>query len=154
MATISCTRIWLMSCTILLFSSTALWSQSHSTEAVAPAENTLGLHGKLSAQPGFYGDSRLETLTLCLSNNSDQTRDSSPESWVLVIDDKNVPDSGMMFLNGGAPAGGYKTVPPGHTFIFGKGLPRLKYFPEARNYRVYWKSASFRSNTVIVNGAN
>jgi len=153
MASISCTRIWLMGCTILLFSS-ALWSQSHGTEAVASAENTLGLHGKLSAQHGFYGDSRLETLTFYLSNNSDQTLDSSPESWVLVIDDKNVPDSGMMFSSGGGPPGGYKTVLPGHTFIFGKGLPRLEYFPEARNYRVYWKSASFRSNTVIVNGAN
>ncbi len=53
---------------------------------------------------------------------------------------------------GGRPAGGYGTVKPCQTFRFGKALRIKQYFPEARDYRVYWKAAQFRSNTIVIKG--
>jgi hypothetical protein len=53
---------------------------------------------------------------------------------------------------GPKPTGGYDTVNSGTTFQFGKALPIREYFPEARDYRIYWKAAAFRSNEVVVRG--
>ena len=47
---------------------------------------------------------------------------------------------------GPKPTGGYGTVQSGSTFQFGKALPIREYFPEARDYKIYWKAAAFRSN--------
>jgi hypothetical protein len=70
----------------------------------------------------------------------------------LVIDGQEVPNRGGQLWMGPKPTGGYDTVPSGATFQFGKGLPIREYFPEARDYKIYWKSAAFRSNEVIVKG--
>lgn len=37
-------------------------------------------------------------------------------------------------------------------FQFGKALPIREYFPEARDYKIYWKAAAFRSNIAVVRG--
>jgi hypothetical protein len=87
-----------------------------------------------------------------LANDSDHALDSGTSSWVLVIDDKQAPDPGGQLWMGGKPAGGYDTVRPGQTYQFGKALPLKQYFPEPRDYRVYWKAAGFRSNVVVVKG--
>ena len=73
---------------------------------------------------------------------------------MLVIDGKEVADSGMMFANGPRPVGGFGNVPSGTTFEFGYGLPLNEYFPENRDYKVYWKGAAFQSNTVTVHGGS
>jgi len=111
-----------------------------------------GLHGALHAQPGFFGDYSLETIEFVLMSDSDQVLESSPGSWVLVIDDKPAPDPGGQLWAGGKPTGGYGTARPCQTFRFGKALPIKEYFPEARDYRVYWKAATFRSNVIVVRG--
>jgi hypothetical protein len=110
------------------------------------------LYAALHAQPGFYGDYSLETVDFVLINDSDQVLESSPGSWILVIDGKAAPDPGGQLWAGGKPAGGYRTVKPCQTFRFGKGLRVSEYFPEAHDYRVYWKAATFQSDVIVVRG--
>ena len=85
-------------------------------------------------------------------NDSDNTLDSATRSWILVIDDKEAPDLGGQLWMGPKPTGGYDTVRSGSTYQFGKALLIHQYFPEARNYRVYWKAIGFRSNVAVVRG--
>ena len=129
------------------------WSQSDEHKSDVPSVDKRGLHATLKAERGWYGDPRLETLTFRLTNDSDETLDSATASWVLVIDDREVPDRGGQLWAGPKPTGGYGTVRPGETFQFGKALPLGQYFPEARDYKIYWKAAAFRSNVVVVRGA-
>lgn len=137
-----------------LLSSCLAGSPSQSREYKAVCSNSKrGLHATLGVQSGWYGDFRLETLTFRLMNDSDQTLESFPGSWTLVIDGREVPDPGGQLWMGGKPSGGYESVPSGTTFEFGKGLPIARYFPKARNYRIYWKAACFRSNVALVGGA-
>jgi hypothetical protein len=118
----------------------------------ASSETKRGLHGTLNVDRGYYGDLRLETLTFRLMNDSDQVLDSATASWVLVIDDQEVPDRGGQLWAGPQPTGGYGTVKSGGTFQFGKALPIREYFPEPRDYKIYWRAAAFRSNVVTVRG--
>ena len=66
----------------------------------ASTESKRGLHATLKADRGWYGDGRLEKLTFRLMNDSDQTLDSATNSWILVIDDRQVPDPGGQLLDG------------------------------------------------------
>ena len=111
-----------------------------------------GLHATLNVERGYYGDPKLETLTFRLMNDSDHVLDSSTKSWTLVIDGREAPDPGGQLWMGPRPTDGYDTVPSGSTFQFGKALPIHEYFPEARDYRIYWRAAAFRSNEVVVKG--
>jgi hypothetical protein len=128
------------------------WSQSRDPKPDPSSVSKRGLHATLNAERGYYGDPRLETLTFRLMNDSDQVLDSATASWALVIDDREVPDRGGQLWAGPKPTGGYGTVRPGTTFQFGKALPIREYFPEARDYKIYWKAAAFRSNVVVVRG--
>jgi hypothetical protein len=116
--------------------------------------NKRGLHATLNAQPGYYGDPRLVTLTFRLMNDSDRVLYSERASWILVIDGQEVPNRGGQLWIGTQTAGGYEIVGSGYTFQFGKGLPIREYFPETRDYKIYWKAAAFRSNIAVVRGGN
>jgi hypothetical protein len=129
-----------------------LLGQSQKHAQLDSSESSRGLHATLNAEHGWQGDGHLETLTFRLMNDSDQTLDSATRSWVLIIDDKQAPDPGGQLWMGGKPTGGYDTVRPGTTYQFGKALPLRQYFPEARDYKVYWKATGFRSNVVVVRG--
>jgi len=85
-------------------------------------------------------------------NDSNRVLDSSTSSWKLVIDGKEVPDIGGQLWMGPRPTGGYDTVPSGNTFQFGKGLSIREYFPEPRDYKIYWKATGFKSNEAVVKG--
>jgi hypothetical protein len=53
------------------------------------------------------------------------------------------------------PAAAYRRIwnsGSGSMFQFGKALPIREYFPEARDYKTYWKPAAFRSNVAVVRG--
>jgi hypothetical protein len=85
-------------------------------------DSKRGLHATLNAEPGYYGDPRLETLTFRLMNDSDKVLDSATASWTLVIDDREVPDRGGELWMGPRPTAGNGTVRPGSMFQFGKAL--------------------------------
>jgi hypothetical protein len=145
-------RILSLSLAVVFCCPALSWSQSGEHKSDVSSADKRRLHANLKAERGWYGDPRLETLTFRLTNDSDETLDSATASWVLVIDDREVADRGGQLWAGPKPTGGYGTVRPGETLQFGKGLPLGQYFPEARDYKIYWKAAGFRSNVVVVRG--
>lgn len=135
---------------------TPAWLRSETGEhksTTACSETKRGLHATISAKAGWFGDLKLESLTFVLMNDSDQDLESGEDSWTLIIDDHDVPDpGGQLWRFGPRPGEGYGTVRSGQFFQFGKALPLAKYFPEKREYKVFWKATEFRSNATIVRG--
>lgn len=85
---------------LIFYGSTSLWGQAREHKPGACLDSKRGLHATLNAEPGYYGDPRLETLTFRLMNDSDNLLDSATTSWTLVIDDREVPDRGGAALDG------------------------------------------------------
>lgn len=121
---------------------------------IAPpcANESHRLHATLNTN-NIHSEPPMMMLEFNLMNDSDGPLDSSLKTWKLIIDDREIKDSDMLFGNGPEPIGGYGTVASGTTFRFGKGLSLARYFPEARDYKVYWVSEGFRSNTITVKGS-
>jgi hypothetical protein len=115
--------------------------------------NCTGLHAGITAQlmqvTQGYSEPRV-MVTFHLLNDSETAQTTAPESWKIVIDGKELSDSGWIFGNGPGPIGGYGTLATGSTFDFGPALPIAKYFPEAKEYRLSWKGKYFQSPTVTV----
>jgi hypothetical protein len=115
--------------------------------------NCTGLHAGITAQltqatQGYSEPSVM--VTFHLLNDSETAQATAPESWKIVIDGKELSDSGWIFANGPEPVGGYGTLATGSTFDFGTALPIAKYFPETKDYRISWKGRYFQSPTVTV----
>lgn len=83
-------------------------------------------------------------------NDSEKPINAAEEGWTIVIDGKELEDSGHIFGNGPGPVGGWGVLNPGESYQFGKGLPLSRYFPEEREYRMFWKGKEFRSSTITV----
>ena len=66
-------------------------------------------------------------ISFVLLNDDDKPLDTSEASWRLIIDGREVGDSGIVFGNGLGPIGGWKTLNPGATAEFRKGLDADKY---------------------------
>jgi hypothetical protein len=147
-----CSRILASFLALAFCSPASSWSQSGEHKSDVSSLGKRRLHATLSAERGYYGDTRLETFTFRLTNDSGETLDSATASWALVIDGREVPDRGGQLWAGPKPTGGYGTVRSGGTFQFGKALPLHEYFPEARDYKIYWKAAAFKSNVVVIRG--
>jgi hypothetical protein len=112
--------------------------------------NCTGLHAGITAQlTQGYSESSV-MVAFHLLNDSETAQSTAPESWKIVIDGKELSDSGWIFGNGPGPVEGYGTLAAGATFDFGKALPIAKYFPETREYRISWKGRYFQSPTVTV----
>jgi len=118
-------------------------------------ENTCGgLHAAISGEV-VRGDplatqSPYVMLTFVLLNDSDAPINTVEESWQIVIDEKELKDSGLIFGNGPRPVGGWGVLKPGESFQFGKGLGPSNYFPKERDYKVSWKGKRFQSSTIVV----
>ena len=115
--------------------------------------NCTGLHAGITAQlmqvtQGYSEPSVM--VAFHLLNDSETAQTTAPESWKIVIDGKELSDSGWIFGNGPEPVGGYGKLAAGSTFDFGKALPIAKYFPETKEYRISWKGRYFQSPTVTV----
>jgi hypothetical protein len=112
--------------------------------------NCTGLHAGITAQltQGYSEPSLM--VAFHLLNDSETAQRTTPESWKIVIDGKELSDSDWIFGNGPEPVGGYGTLAGGATFEFGKALPIAQYFPETREYRIRWKGRYFQSPTVAV----
>ena len=115
--------------------------------------NCTALHAGITAQltQVTQGYSEPGVMVLFhLLNDSETTQNTAPESWQIVIDGKELKDSGWIFGNGPQPVGGYGTLAAGATFDFGTALPIAEYFPETREHRLSWKGKYFQSPTVTV----
>lgn len=113
--------------------------------------NCTGLHAGITAQmmqvtQGYSEPSVM--VAFHLLNDSETAQTTAPESWKIVIDGKELSDSGWIFGNGPEPVGGYGTLATGSTFDFGTALPIAKYFPEIKEYRISWRGSHFQSPTV------
>ena len=112
--------------------------------------NCTGLHAGITAQLTQGYEEPSVMVAFLLLNDSETAQSTAPESWTILIDGKELSDSGWIFGNGPEPSGGYGTLAAGATFDFGKALPIAKYFPERREYRISWKGRYFQSPTVTV----
>ena len=89
-------------------------------------------------------------VSLVLLNDDASAVDSAPGSWTLVVNGKELEDSGMIFGNGPMPTGGYGKLDPGESYSFGKGLDLNRYFSVPGDYSIAWKGKGFQSPTLKV----
>jgi hypothetical protein len=118
------------------------------------SDSGRGLHATLNADHGHSENGSSQLLVFLLMNDSDHALDSAARSWALIIDDHPASDRGGQLWTGPGPIEGYGTLRPGASYEFGKELSINQYFPEVRDYKVYWKSAGFRSNVAVVRGGS
>lgn len=103
----------------------------------------------LSRESGFAGE-HVE-FSFLLLNDSDTDISLKPESWKIVINGKELEDSGMIFDSGPDSVKGYHPpVQPGGTYGLIKFLPTKKYFPHPGTYTVSWKGNGFESSTITL----
>jgi|SRR5579859_928280 len=115
-------------------------------------EHCRGLHAGIRSQHIDTSSNKdpYVMITFILLNDAQTPINTSANTWTLVINGKELTDSGWIFGNGPGPIGGWGTLDPGDTYEFGKALPINHYFPEAREYRVCWKGKGFQSPTITV----
>lgn len=121
---------------------------------IAATARCAGLHAGIRAvlqrREMPYSHPPFIDLSFVLLNDSQRVIDSSPGSWKIVINGKELADSGWIFGNGLSPSGGYGKLNPGDSYEFGKGLDISKYFPRDGEYRVSWRGQGFQSSTIDV----
>ena len=130
----------------------AAWHVAEARESKSQG-NCTALHAGITAQlmqvtEGYSEPSVM--FTFHLLNDSETAQTTAPETWKIVIDGKELKDSGWIFANGPAPVGGYGTLASGSIFDFGTALPIANYFPETREYRISWKGRYFQSPTATI----
>lgn len=117
-------------------------------------ESCGGLHaairGELVRRDPPYTQPPFVMLSFILLNDSEKPINAAQGGWKIVIDGKDLEDSGFIFGNGPGPVGGWGTLKPGESYEFGKALELSRYFPEQREYRVSWKGKGFQSSTITV----
>lgn len=116
-----------------------------------PGQICGGLHAALRGEPSPpYQQPPVVQLTFILLNDSENPINAVEERWKIVIDGKELKDSDFILCCGPRPSGGFGTLKPGESYDFGVALERGKYFPEKREYRVFWKGKGFQSSTITV----
>lgn len=114
------------------------------------AHSCAGLHAGIQAQiaPGAAQPSVM--VSFLLLNDGEKPIDVAEKTWKIIIDGSVLTDSGMIFGNGPAPAGGWTALSPGANYQLGKALPISTYFPKKGNYKVSWKGLGFQSSTIVI----
>jgi len=129
-------------------------AQDAPRESSGKDRNCSGLHAGIRAElvrrDPAYAQPAFVMLSFVLLNDGVSPTNSVEGGWMIVIDGKELSDSGWIFGNGPGPVGGWGTLSPGESYEFGKALPISKYFPEEREYKVYWKGKMFQSSTITV----
>jgi hypothetical protein len=130
-------------------------AKSKHQEKPTPEGACGGLHaairGELVRRDPPYTQPPFVMLSFILLNDAETPLNSVEEGWRIVIDGKELSDSHLIFGNGPSPIGGWGTLKPGESYELGKGLELSKYFPEEREYKVYWKGKDFQSAVITVN---
>jgi len=117
-------------------------------------KNCGGLHAGIRAElvrrDPPYTEPPFVMLSFVLLNDGENSVNSAEQGWMIVVDGKELGDSGWIFGNGPSPVGGWGILEPGESYEFAKGLPISKYFSEDREYKVSWKGKGFQSSTITV----
>ena len=113
-----------------------------------------GLHGGIQAQvlalQAGYTDEPRVMLSFVLLNDTNAPLTVHEDSWKIVVNGRELEDSGGIFGNGPHPIGGYGTLKPGESYQLGKALSLNEYFPTPGEYKVAWKGKGFESPTITV----
>jgi hypothetical protein len=89
-----------------------------------------------------------------LVNDSDSSVDVAAESWKIIVNGAELPDSGWIFGNGPMPTTGWTHLSPGEHYELGKALSLAQYFPQPGEYRISWKGKSFQSPAITLKLSN
>ena len=140
-------------CSLLLSGTLApgMAAQKNLQQRGTLSKNCSGLHAGIRAQiiPP-YTETPSVMLTFVLLNDSEMPVDVGAGSWGIVIDERELKNSGMLFGNGVTPVGGYRILQPGETHKFGISLPITEYFLPNGQHKVSWRGAVFQSPTITV----
>jgi hypothetical protein len=113
--------------------------------------NCGGLHAAIRAElvrrDPPYTQPPFVMVSFILLNDGQSPVNSTEEGWKLFIDGKEIDG---VWNSGPQPIGGYGTLNPGESYRFSKELELSRFFPEERDYKVYWKGKRFRSSTITV----
>jgi hypothetical protein len=121
-----------------------------STDDRQSPQSCAGLHAGITAQLlPMYTETPSVMLAFLLLNDSDVPVDVEAGSWKIVIDGKELKDSGFLLGNGPHPVGGYRVLKPGEHYEFALSLSITEYFSTG-GHRVQWKGSRFQSPTVTV----
>lgn len=116
-----------------------------------PEKNGGSLHAAIRAElvrrDPPYTQPPFVMVTFILLNDGESPVNATEEVWKLFIDGKEQEGA---FNSGPQPIGGYGTLNPGEYYEFGVGLELSRFFPQERDYKMYWKGKGFRSSTITV----
>lgn len=118
-------------------------------------QSCSGLHAGIRAElvRSDPNDSRpaFVMVSFILLNDGEVPINSTKGGWQIVIDGKELSDSGFIFGNGPQPDGGWGILNPGESYVFGKELEISKYFPKLGEHTLSWKGQLFQSSTIKIN---
>jgi hypothetical protein len=90
-------------------------------------------------------------VSFILLSDGETPINSTKGGWQIVIDGKELSDSGYIFGNGMQPDGGWGILNPGESYEFGKELEISRYFLTLGEHTLSWKGQQFQSSTIKVN---
>ena len=141
--------VCLMSFSAMLVPGTA--AQRSLGQLSTPSKSCSGLHAGIRAQiiPP-YTETPSVMLSFVLLNDSDAPIDVDAGSWSIVINGRDLKNSGEIFGNGVTPVGGYHILKPGESYELAASLPIVEYFLPNGEHKVSWKGTGFQSPTITV----
>ena len=108
-----------------------------------------GIRAELVRKDPNYSRPAFVMVSFVLLNDGETPMNST--EWQIVIDGKELSDSGFIFGNGFQPEGGYGVLKPGESYEVGRELEISKYFPKLGEHTLSWKGQLFQSSTIKVN---
>ena len=110
-----------------------------------------GIRAELVRRDPNYSRPAFVMVSFVLLNDGETPMNSTKGGWQIVIDGKELSDSGFIFGNGPQPGRGWGVLKPGESYEFGKELEISRYFPKLGEHTVSWKGQLFQSSTIKVN---
>jgi hypothetical protein len=118
-------------------------------------KNCGGLHAGIRAElvrrDPNYSRPAFVMVSFVLLNDGGTPIESTKGGWQIVIDGKELSDSGYILFNGMQPDGGWGILNPGESYEFGRELEISRYLPKLGEHTLSWKGQLFQSSTIKVN---
>jgi hypothetical protein len=109
-----------------------------------------GIRAELVRSDPNYSRPAFVMVSFILLNDGEFPINSVNGGWQIVIDGKELSDSGFIFGNGPQPDGGWGILKPGESYDFGKELEISRYFPKLGEHTLSWKGQLFQSSTIKI----